>query len=297
MRAGFGIFLSCQILVFVLAAGSGVARAGFDDGLRAYRAGDFATALKQWGPLARKGDARVQYYLGRMYQNGEGVEMDAVKAATWYNSAAKKGHVHAQYELGMIFRRMALTEFDYENAVKFLTDAAKQGHPRALFTLGQMYRDGEGVEADTVRAYVMLFAASRKIKEARGPRDQLAKRMTAKQFALAKKQNSKIVDPSAIKSVEAQGGTAGGSPKGVCALARNNLAHAVSNLKMAANGLADCLGEKWDGGGCAPINGTPPGIPTRRCASPRKSWTRAADHLGARPNLAMVDQRIRPASR
>ena len=64
MRAGVGIFLSCQILVLVLAAGSGIARAGFDEGLRAYRAGNFATALKQWGPLARKGDARVQYYLG-----------------------------------------------------------------------------------------------------------------------------------------------------------------------------------------------------------------------------------------
>ena len=251
MRAGVGIFLSCQILVLVLAAGSGIARAGFDEGLRAYRAGNFATALKQWGPLARKGDARVQYYLGRMYQNGEGVEMDATKAVTWYNSAAKKGHVYAQYELGMVFRRMAVTEFDYKNAIKFLTDAAHQGHPRALFTLGEMYRDGEGVETDTVRAYVMLFTASRRINEAQGARDQLAKRMTAKQFALANKQNSRIYDPSVDKSVEAQGGTAGGSPKGVCNLARNNLVQTASNLKKSATDLEGCLGEQWDGGVCA----------------------------------------------
>ena len=42
--------------------------ADFDKGLTAYNNGDYATALKQWTPLAEQGDARAQYNLGVMYR-------------------------------------------------------------------------------------------------------------------------------------------------------------------------------------------------------------------------------------
>ena len=39
------------------------AAADFQDGWRAYQKGDFATALKEWRPLADGGDARSQFTL------------------------------------------------------------------------------------------------------------------------------------------------------------------------------------------------------------------------------------------
>ena len=36
----------------------------FDRGLAAAQSGDFATALKEWRPLAEQGDALAQYNLG-----------------------------------------------------------------------------------------------------------------------------------------------------------------------------------------------------------------------------------------
>ena len=44
--------------------------------------GELATPLKEWRPLAEKGDARAQYHLGLMYENGEGVPQDDEKAVT-----------------------------------------------------------------------------------------------------------------------------------------------------------------------------------------------------------------------
>ena len=41
--------------------------AGFDEGLAAAKRGDYATALREWRPLAKQGDADAQYNLGVMY--------------------------------------------------------------------------------------------------------------------------------------------------------------------------------------------------------------------------------------
>jgi hypothetical protein len=40
------------------------------DGLAAYDAGDYATALGIWRPLAEKGDASAQYDIGLIYTYG-----------------------------------------------------------------------------------------------------------------------------------------------------------------------------------------------------------------------------------
>ena len=39
----------------------------------AYKKGDYATALREWEPLANQGDADAQFSLGVMYANGEWV--------------------------------------------------------------------------------------------------------------------------------------------------------------------------------------------------------------------------------
>jgi len=36
--------------------------------LAAYKKGDFSTALREWTPLVKQGNAVAQYYLGFMYR-------------------------------------------------------------------------------------------------------------------------------------------------------------------------------------------------------------------------------------
>ena len=71
--------------------------ADFQAGLDAANSGDYATALKEWRPLAGQGDAAAQFYLGVMYYNGHGIAQDYEQAVYWYRLAAEQGNVNAQY--------------------------------------------------------------------------------------------------------------------------------------------------------------------------------------------------------
>ncbi len=62
--------------------------AGFEEGKAAYNRGDYATALREWRPLAEQGNAIAQNNLGVMYGDGKNVTQDYVQAHMWYNLAA-----------------------------------------------------------------------------------------------------------------------------------------------------------------------------------------------------------------
>ena len=90
------VIISCLLIPSVLAA-------DFDSGYRAYKKGDYATALKEWRLLAEQGDARAQYNLGSMYYKGEGIPQDAKEAVKWYRLAAEQGISDAQGYLGCMY--------------------------------------------------------------------------------------------------------------------------------------------------------------------------------------------------
>ena len=46
--------------------------AGLKEGAAAYQRGDYATALREWRPLAKQGNANAQFFLGVMYGKGLG---------------------------------------------------------------------------------------------------------------------------------------------------------------------------------------------------------------------------------
>ncbi len=77
--------------------------AGFQEGLDAYEREDYATALKEWRPLAEQGDAVAQCNLGVMYQLGLGVPRDYQEAAQWCRLAGEQEHAGAQVLLGAMY--------------------------------------------------------------------------------------------------------------------------------------------------------------------------------------------------
>ncbi len=80
------------------------ARADFQDGVAAYYRGDYATALREFRPLARQGNAAAQVILGIMYGKGQGVTQDYAEALKWYRMAAVQGYAAAQNNLGLMYR-------------------------------------------------------------------------------------------------------------------------------------------------------------------------------------------------
>ncbi|MDP2786498.1 MAG: caspase family protein [Pseudomonadota bacterium] len=129
-----------------------LAWAGFGEGLAAYKAFNFATALKEWLPLAKQGDAKAQYNLGNMYNEGLGVRKDATEAVKWYRKAAEQGNAEAQYNLGIMYTNGRGVRQDATEAVDWYRKAAEQGNASAQFGLGLFYAEGEGVRQDAAEA-------------------------------------------------------------------------------------------------------------------------------------------------
>ena len=91
------------ILAFLMTLSSPVVAQDFQKGLAAAQAGDYATALQEWTPLAEARKCDAQYNLGIMYYNGQGVPQDYAEAAKWFRLAAEQGDVSAQYNLGVMY--------------------------------------------------------------------------------------------------------------------------------------------------------------------------------------------------
>ena len=114
------------LLLFLLGANS-VFGADFQKGWDASKKGDYATALKEWRPLAEQGDANAQSNLGWMYDNGLGVLEDDKEAVKWYRLAAGQGEASAQFHLGWMYAYGLGVFEDDKEAVKLYRLAAKQG--------------------------------------------------------------------------------------------------------------------------------------------------------------------------
>ena len=120
-------------LTISLAIGSfGVGWSGdFQKGFDAYEKGDYATALKEWRPLAEQEDAVAQYSLGTMYELGKGVLKDYKTAVKWFTLSAEQGYANAQFNLALIYDKGEGIPQDYKRAIKWYTLAAEQRHAGA----------------------------------------------------------------------------------------------------------------------------------------------------------------------
>jgi TPR repeat protein len=85
------------------ACGSAAAAPTLRQGVAAMARQDYVAAVAILSPLAQRGDAAAQAYLGYLYAMGRGVPQDYTQAAIWYRRAADQGHSGAQYELGLLY--------------------------------------------------------------------------------------------------------------------------------------------------------------------------------------------------
>lgn len=127
---------SSRILTLVMGLGlllsTGLARADFNDGVLALMTGDYDKALKTLVPLAETSNhAYAQYFLGRMYTEGRGVEKNAGEGAKWYRKAAEKGVQDAQYRLGGMYEAGEGVPQDMEYAFAWYSVSAHIGNAKA----------------------------------------------------------------------------------------------------------------------------------------------------------------------
>jgi len=154
---GFAAFLLTSIAG---AEADGVA------GFEAYEKGDYATALKEFMPLAEAGQTSAEAAVGQMYFEGKGVKPDPKEAARWLEPAAAKGNARAQFLLGKLYLSgEGVAAADPAKAAVLTKAAADQGLAEAMIDTCAFYYQGVGVPKDLVQAYLYANLAAQQGSE------------------------------------------------------------------------------------------------------------------------------------
>jgi uncharacterized protein len=115
----------------LLFAGSPASAQSLRQGIAAFDGRNYAVASRIFIPLARRGNASAQTYLGFLFETGRGVPQNYPEAAIWYRCAAEQGDSLAQYSLGLLYDKGQGVPLDVVEAAKWLNLSAASAPPRA----------------------------------------------------------------------------------------------------------------------------------------------------------------------
>jgi hypothetical protein len=118
----------CLVATLLLCAAPTHAQS-FRQGVSAFNHQDYAQASRVFIPLAERGNASAQAYLGFMFETGRGVPQNYTEAAMWYRRAAEQGDSLAQYSLGLLYDHGQGVPRDIVEANKWL-NLSTAGAPR-----------------------------------------------------------------------------------------------------------------------------------------------------------------------
>lgn len=152
--------LSGLILTIFFAVASSTALAGLQEGISAYKNGNYPSAINELRPLANNGNAVAQYWLGVMHSDEKGVQRDDQQAMSWYQKAAEQGNTEAQLSLGQMYSDGKGGKRGSQQAMKWYQKAAERGNVEAQLNLGLMYFNGEGAPIDLIQSCKWLNIAS-----------------------------------------------------------------------------------------------------------------------------------------
>jgi len=155
-------------------------------GLKAYEAGDYATALKEFLPLAEAGQAAAQAAVGQMYLDGHGVPQDPAQAAIWLEKAASGGNARARAQIGALYATGTGVPQDEMKASYWLLKAANQNVRQSQRFMAQRFYGGLGVPRDLAQSFLYAALCARQgDTEGQALANQLATEMTPEEKARA----------------------------------------------------------------------------------------------------------------
>lgn len=109
---------------------------------------DYVEAAKYYQKAAELGDSHAQSNLGYCYYFGKGVKQNYSEAVRWFREAANKNYEYAQYFLGYCYYYGKGLTVDYSEAFKWYLKSGEAGFGKSQYRLGICYYYGRGVMVD-----------------------------------------------------------------------------------------------------------------------------------------------------
>ncbi len=153
--AGFGVW---KYKHRVHASPEQASAEGFDAARKAFEEDHYAQALKGFAPLAEAGNAKAQYYLGRMYGytwsenpfdgSSPRHRADPAKQIEWFTKSAEQGEMLSQIELAKLYEHGFGPKAERAPAAHWWQMAADQGDATAQYEVGHNFETGNGGAQD-----------------------------------------------------------------------------------------------------------------------------------------------------
>lgn len=144
-----------------------------EHGEKCFEHGDFGAAKDWFQVAARKGHAYSKFMLGKLYEEGKGVEKNLKYAMDMYTQAAEAGdqaaiayfnpvEPEAQYKLGLNFYLTG----NLDGAKWWFEQAGNNNYNIAVYYLGSMHEEGKGFAKDIDKAYELYSSVKMGCQEA-----------------------------------------------------------------------------------------------------------------------------------
>ena len=155
MQGGFKMKL--LLLASTLLCVSFSAVASYNDAEEAFNNHYYTDALSGFmQEIKKNGDYRAQFYVGKIYLEGLGVNQDTKKGLDYLQQSADQGYDSAQALLGYLYEEGKVVPQNKRKAINLYKDAASHNNSSAMFNLGLAYYQGDIVAKDDQKAIELL---------------------------------------------------------------------------------------------------------------------------------------------
>lgn len=120
-------------------------------GERAFEDNDYETAMKIFKEVAD--DPTAQYFIGKMYCFGLGVDVDYSEALRWAKKSADAGNPRGQNLLGVVYLNGFGNDSNPNEALQLFKLSAENGDAIGQLNLANAYYSGKYIKQDYYEAY------------------------------------------------------------------------------------------------------------------------------------------------
>lgn len=135
---------------------------GREEGLRAYRQGDFEAAFRELRPPADRDDRTAQFFLGLMLKVGKGASRDPTEDAKWPRRATELGDGRAAFSLAGLYAKGDGVTKDLGEILGLLKLAFELGFTEGAVMADRLFAEGRDVPRDETEAVRWWLAAAGK---------------------------------------------------------------------------------------------------------------------------------------
>ncbi|MDR2902170.1 MAG: sel1 repeat family protein [Lactobacillales bacterium] len=129
----------------------------------------------------------VGRYLGDIYSTETNL-VNYAKAFSYYFQSAKENDLSAYHALGKMYQNGLGIDKNMIEAIKYYTYAASQNYAPSQYILGIIYANGDGIPQDKYLGYAWLYlAADKKVKGAEKARNTLMESMSLSDIEKARR--------------------------------------------------------------------------------------------------------------